>query len=359
MLDLANVKYRVTCLCSDSTQLDLTDISTGLGYSEGAKELSVKIQLKICADVQVNGKNISEFVKIGCTIFVFADVGDGFKEVTRGKIVKQKLIESNREFFLDVEAEDEAASLRKSQDDLFFTDGHSSTAILEEILSRWNVPNSISVKSIKLGKKVYRKKYLSDMIADVLNDLREKGGGDFFVRATGGNVEIVERGTNSEVYSFDIAENVLKVTETLDASKVVTKVKVIGKTTDEGHPAVEQTVEKNSATYGTHQAIYHRGEHENLDEATKAAKKILDEQSDAKRKVSIETVDVPFLRKNDRIRLTSSFGTSFFFVKSIRHDTVNRKMTLELDADKSADKNLLNQAFDVAESSSSDSSDAP
>ena len=33
MLNLATVKYKVTCTTSDGKQLDLTNISTGLGWS--------------------------------------------------------------------------------------------------------------------------------------------------------------------------------------------------------------------------------------------------------------------------------------------------------------------------------------
>lgn len=194
------------------------------------------------------------------------------------------------------------------------------------------------------------------MIADVLKDLHEKGGGEYFVRANEGTVEIIERGKNSTVWHFATDENILKVSESFDASKVVTRVKVIGKEKSEGHPAIEQTID-GKTDYGVRQVIYERPDKETLDEATKAARKILDEQGEPKRSVNIECVDLPTLRKGDKLRLQSATGKSFFFVKSIRHNAVNQTMSLELDVDKKSDKSLLGQVFDVAESNDSGSSE--
>lgn len=357
MLDLSRVEYRVVCVTSDGRQLDLTPISTGLGWSEGAKELACKIQLKI-ACVEVNGKSIGELVKPFTQIIVFADIGNGFVEVTRGKVQKLSVTETNKDFYLDIEAADEAGELRHGQDNFYFTDGHTSSAILKEILSKWNVPAEIHVSDVKHGKKVYRKKYLCDMIADVLKDIKEQGGGEYFVRATSGKVEIIKRGENSTVWHFDIDDNLVKVSESFDASKVVTQVQVVAKSKDEGHPAIEQTVDGRT-DYGTRKIIYERPSAESSGDAEKAAKKILDEQGEPKRKTSIEAPDVPTLRKGDKIRVRSSSGESYFFVKSLRHNAVSQKMTLELDYAKDDDKSLLGQIFSLAEGSESDSSDPP
>ena len=357
MLDLSRVEYRVTCVTPDGQQLDLTPISTGLGWSEGAKELACKIQLKVAA-CEVNGKSVAEILKPFVQIVVFADVGDGFVETARGKIQRISMTESNRDFYLDIEAADEAGELRHGQDNFYFTDGHSSTAILQEILNKWGVPAEIHVKDIKHSKKVYRKKYLCDMVADVLKDIKEAGGGEYFVRATGGKVEIVKRGDNSDVWHFDIDNNLIKVSESFDASKVVTQVQVVGKSKDEGHPPIEQTV-NGQTSYGTRKIIYERPNNESAADAEKSAKKILNEQGEPKRKTSIEAPDVPTLRKNDKIRVRSSSGESYFFVKSVRHNAVSQKMTLELDYAKDDDKALLGQNFNLAEGSEADTSDPP
>lgn len=355
MLDLSQVKYRVTCVTSDGKQLDLTPISTGLGWSDGAKELAAKIQLKV-AICEIGHQNITAIVKPFVTVIIFADIGNGFVEIVRGKVQKISVVETNRDFYLSVEAADEAGELRKTQHDFYFTDGHTSTAILKEVLNKFNVHAEINVKDIKHSKKVYRKKYLCDIIEDVLKDIRESGGGEYFVRATGGTIEIVKRGENQNVWHFDIADNLIKISESIDASKTVTGAKVIGKSKDEGHPSIEQTVNGRSEL-GARRIIYERPCVESSGEAHKVAKKILDEQGEPKRKVTIEAPDIPTLRKGDKIRVKSSLSTSFYHVKSIRHNCVNRTMSLELDYAKSDDSSLLNQIFNLAEGTASDSTE--
>lgn len=217
------------------------------------------------------------------------------------------------------------------------------------------MPNEIHVIDIKHSKKVYRGKYLCDMIADILKDIREAGKGEYFIRATKGKVEIVARGQNSEVWHFDIDDNLIKVSESFDASKTVTQVQVVGKNkTDK--TAIEQTVNGRS-DLGTRRIIYERPSTESAGDAEKAAQKILKEQGEPKRKTTIEAVDVPTLRKGDKIRVRSSSGTSYFLVKSIRHNAVSRKMNLELDYSPDDDKSLLNQVFNLSEGSEADSSE--
>ena len=210
---------------------------------------------------------------------------------------------------------------------------------------------------IKHSKKVYRKKYLSDIVEDVLKDIKEAGKGEFFVRASKGKVQILKRGQNSTVCHFDISDNATKVSESFDASKLVTQVQVVAKSKDEGHPAIEQTVNGKSSDYGTRKIIYERPSNETSADAEKAAKKILDENGEPKRKISIEAPDVPILRKGDKIRVRSSLGMSYFFVKSVSHNAASQKMTLELDYSKDDDKSQLNQNYSLADGSLSDSSE--
>ena len=177
------------------------------------------------------------------------------------------------------------------------------------------------------------------MIADILKDLKEKTGNDYFIRAREGVIEILPRGTNDTVYHFDIDNNVVRAKQSLDASKVVGKVKILGAEKSEGHPSVEAVVEGDK-TLGTRQVIYRRKNKETLAEAESAAKKLLKENG-VQFKTTLEAPDVPTLRKGDKIRVKSSVGEGFFYVKSIRHDATQQKMTMELDAEKNE--------FDIAE----------
>ncbi|MBR6888753.1 MAG: hypothetical protein IKN16_09955 [Selenomonadaceae bacterium] len=326
MITHSKISYRVIAVTRDSEQIDLSQIVTALGWSEAEKELAAKITFKIAATDAA--KNIS----IATPIIICADSGDGFQEVVRGNVSKLEMTESNGDFSLNVEAADEAQALRQSQDDYYFSPDASSSSIIKKILDDHGVPHTIQITDVKHGKKVYRGRYLADMIADVLKDLKEKGGGVYFLRSNQGVLEIIPRGTNETIYQFDIAENLSSVKESFDASKLATKVKVVGKQREEGHRNVDAIVEGRT-DLGVRQLIYQRGDKESLQEAETAAKKLLDERG-VERKTSIDAPDIPFLRKGDRVRVKNSLGESYFFVKAIRHNAAQSKMTVELDEDK-------------------------
>lgn len=329
MINLAKLEYKVVAISSDGQQLDVTDICTNLGWEESEKGLSAKITCKLIV-TEVNGKSLDEIVTINTPIIVYASFGEDFSEVIRGNVSKIEITEASNEFYLNIECSDECQALRHNMSDKYFTADHSSTAILEDVLGEAGVPYKIKIKDGTHSKKVYRQEYLSEMVNDVLKDLKEKTHEEYFVRAKEGTIEILPRGTNEEIYHFDIDSNVVRVREVLDASKVVTKVKVVGKERAEGHQSVEALVEGNTEL-GTRQVIYRRKDKETLQEAESAALKLLSENG-VQRKTSLETADVPTLRKGDTVRLRSSVGEEFFYVGSIKHDAAQMKMTLELDS---------------------------
>lgn len=328
MIDISKLEYRLICVDPEGKQYDLTSVTNGLGWSEGEKELAAKITCKVAAVEFTTG------IQPMTPLIIYADMGNGFAEVMRGTVEKVELIEANGEYYLSLEAADECLALRHNQDDLYFTEGHTSKAILEEILTKWGIPHELNLEEVKHAKKVYRQKYLSDMVSDVLKDIKEKGGGVYFIRAREGVVEILPRGTNEVIYHFDIDYNAVKVRERFDSTSLVTRVQVVAKSNEEGRQRIESTVD-GKTEYGIRQVIYRRGDKETLQEAETAAKKLLEEQGDIKRETILESPDVPTIRKGDKVRVRSSAGEGYFFVKSVRHSAPEMKMTLELDADKS------------------------
>ena len=135
MLDLTKLKYDVVAVTADGKQLKLTDITSHLGWEEGEKELSAHISLQL-ANINYQGKRISDYIQPFTPIFIYSFVNGESVEVIRGTVAKWSWIETNKEIYLNIDAYDEVQALRKNQDEFFFTDGHTSTAILEKILGK-------------------------------------------------------------------------------------------------------------------------------------------------------------------------------------------------------------------------------
>ena len=87
MISIKDIIYRVICISPDGEQIDITSITTNLGWEEGEKELSVRISLKVY-NTLYNGKRISQLIQPGTPIFVYATIGAEQKEMVRGTVEK-------------------------------------------------------------------------------------------------------------------------------------------------------------------------------------------------------------------------------------------------------------------------------
>ena len=333
MVNLANVHYRFVCITPDGDKLDLTSVATDVGWEEGAKELSVRISMKLY-NGQYGGKYISELVQPGTPLYVYAIIDGESQEVARGFVEKWTPTFSNGQTVLSIEAYDEMHALRHNQDNGFYVDGTGSKSIITSILDKWSVPYDYQGPDVAHGKTVFNKKYLCDMISEILDDAKKKGAGAFLVRAKEGVVQIIPRGSNEDIYHFDEADNAVKITDSFDSSNLVTRVVIVGKETGDGKQKVEAVVD-GKTEFGVRQVIVDMPKDKSLDDATKSANEILQEKGSIKRTSKLEAADLPFLRKGDRIRVKAGTADGYFFVKSVRHNADDQTMSLEIDEDKS------------------------
>jgi hypothetical protein len=175
---------------------------------------------------------------------------------------------------------------------------------------------------------------VSDIILDVLDDAKKKNAGSYILRATKGYADVVERGSNTDVYVFK-TNNTKSVSHSISTADLVTRVRVIGQEDDDGKSSVEATL--NGLTkYGIRQRIYVRGSDESLSDAKTAAQEILDENGTAEEEITLSAPDVPFIRKGDLVYVIAGVSDSYYYVKGIRHDCETFSMTMELEKAKTA-----------------------
>ena len=359
MIDLRDISYRVVCITPDGTQLDITSVTTGLGWEEGEKELAARISLKVY-NAEYNGKRMSQLVQPGTPIFVYYVTGTEQKEAVRGTVEKWSPSYTNGSSALDIEANDMMHALRQSQDFFYFSDGVTTQAMISEVLGKWSIPCEYKgdPPNVTHNKMVFKKNYLSDILQKIFEDVKKKGGGVFFARSTGGKVEILQRGTNEDIYHFDGNDNTISAKDSFDSGSIVTRVIIVGKTDKEGHQAVEATVD-GKTEFGVRQAIIEHQKSKDLAQATEAANQLLKEKGGLKRKTSISAPDLPFLRKGDRIRVSAGTVLGYFFVKSVRHNAEDQKMTLTIDEDKEKNKETdTDNGLNGVETSSDEESSA-
>ena len=110
---------------------------------------------------------------------------------------------------------------------------------------------------------------------------------------------------------------------------MVTRVKVIGQENDDGKSSVEAVID-GKTEYGIRQEIHVKSKDDSLETATSEAKKIIDEKGILQEEITIQSPDIPFIRKMDLVYVRAVTMDSYYYVLSVTHDADRGKMTLSL-----------------------------
>lgn len=330
MIDIATVKYRIVVVDNKKNIYNITDYLENLGWQENEGEISMQTSFTVRNDKTAKGY-LSKLIKPGVLIIVSAKHGSKkYKEVARGNVVTWNPVNQNSSYDLRCVCYDDLYNLQKSQDNFYYRSGTGTKTRIRKIFNKWKIPiGSYQGPNKKHGKKKYQGKYLSDILLDILDDAVKKGGKKCILQMKKGKVVVIPRGSNSEIYVFK-ANNTKVVNNSRSTANLVTRVKVIGKSKKKGKTKVVATI--NGLTkYGVRQRIYTRGSDETIRQAKKAAREILDESGDVEQDITVQSPDVPYIRKGDIVYMAIGSVKGYYYVKGIQHDADTMSMTMNIE----------------------------
>lgn len=328
MIDLSRIKYHVIVIDEAGKQYHIGDYLQNLGWEENKNEIAPRSSFTVKNDRTAKGY-LSNIIKPGCLVGIFASDGTTEREVTRGYVETWNSEEKNSGDSLKCTCYDELYKLQKSQDNRYFPSGTGTKSALLQIFNDWGIPvGEYHGPNATHGKMVYNNEYLSDIILKLLDDAMKKVGGHYIIRAEKGCVSVIPRGDNKTVYVFQV-DNVKSFAQSISTANLITRVKVVGQANDDGKRSVEATV-NGEINYGVRQRIYIRGSDETLGDAKAAAQEILKEEGKIEQEMTVESPDVPFIRKGDLVYLISGQISGYYYVQGIRHDAEMGSMTMEL-----------------------------
>lgn len=115
--------------------------------------MSAKITLKV-ANSTFEGKQLAELIRPFTPIFIYATMdGEDAEEVIRGTITKWQLVETNKEFYMQLEAADETQALRKNQDSFFFQTTTAPKEFSKKFLVNGACPGKLKSRTASTAKK--------------------------------------------------------------------------------------------------------------------------------------------------------------------------------------------------------------
>jgi len=328
MIDISKIKYRLIIMTESKKQYNIKDYVEDLGWEENDGELAVRISFT-AKNHNTSAGFISSLAKLGCLVGIFAEHGSTNEEVARGYIVDWKPTISGQTDKFDATCYDELYNLQESQDMIYYSSGIGTKSAIMQIFNEREIPmEKYEGPDVTHGKLAFRTEYLSDVLLDILDDAKKKGGGAAMIRAAEGKVSVLEWGSNKTVYHFE-ADNTVLASHKMSTSGMITRVKVIGQEDDDGRSSVEATID-GLTKYGVRQKIYVRGKDDSLSDAKLAAQDIINEKGVIQEDITVQSPDVPFIRKGDLVHLKVGTLEGYYFVKGIRHDAETASMTMDL-----------------------------
>ena len=319
MIDLSKIKYRVVVMDEAGNQYNIKDYIQNLGWEENETEISVRSSFTARNDKTSKGY-LSSIIKPGCLVGIFAtDGGSLDEEVARGYVENWNPVEKNSGNNLKCTCYDELYKLQKSQDNRYYPSGTGTKSALQGIFDDWEIPQGdYNGPNASHGKTVCNNKYLSDILLEFLDDAVKRGEEKCMIKAAKGYTSVVPWGSNETVYVFRV-DNTQSFSQTISTANLITRVKVVGQADDDGKRSVDATL-NGETKYGIRQRIYTRGSDETLSDANSAAQEILDGEGKIEKEMTVQSPDVPFIRKGDLVYIISGSVSDYYYVKSIQHN---------------------------------------
>lgn len=327
-IDPLAIKYKVLVPVPGDT-LNITDALTELTPEEQPEEFAQRLNLTVTNAAYGSG-TLSDVLTPGRAIFYYSDWGLGMQEVFRGVIWDWDPENSSDSKTLVLSAYDLLIYPEKSKDYRYYSAGMSTKATITDIAKAWGIPLSYSYGSITHAKQVFKSQNISEMITTTLDDAKSKLGYGYVVRAAGGVMQVIKKGSNPNVFLFD-GSNSEVTSNKLSMDDLITKVIVLSAEDSNERASIQATV-YGQTQYGTLQDIVQRDSDTTLNAAVTEAKQMIADHGKLTEDRSIDTIDIPCIRKGDKVYIRAGTLNGYFYVTGVTHNAMERKMTMLIES---------------------------
>ncbi len=321
-IETSKIKYTVKAVLQNGDILDITGLVTSLSWEYQKNALAAKADIRL-ANTKIKQGYITDLIKLCTPVYIFAND----KEVFNG-IVWDWSYTSAADKDINIVAYDKMIYLTQSKHNSYFSSGMSTQTIVESICNEWDIKVNYEWESWTHGKTVINNKVVSEHITSVLDEAQTKLNSKYVAFMNGDVLEIKKRGYNEDIFYFN-TQNVVNVKDSLSIQKLVTKVIIVGKSEENSRPPLIKTVD-GKTNYGILQEIITKDSNKTLDDAEKEAENILNENGKPEETISVNTIDVPEIKKGYKIKLVAGNRAGYFFVEGVSHYATDKTMSLEL-----------------------------
>lgn len=324
-----NPKYKVVIISTaTSTSYDVTPALLKLTLHENDGEIAQRVSLTL-ANMKVNGQYLSGIFTVRDRIFVYGNDGEKEEEVFRG-FLWQRNYSSKLKKELTFTCYDNLIYFQESEEYQYFSSGYSTKSICGTLCGNWGVQLNYQYISITHPKLPLRGNLANIFLTDVLGEARKKTGVKPVMRSIKDVVHIDSVGMNITIYKLYAGKNgnAIDTDSETTMQGMVTKVIILGKEDDNDRATIETTVTGNTSAYGTLQKVLSSSS-TTLAEVKEEANQLIKDKGAPKESFTITAVDIPWIRKGDKVEVRAGDMSGYFIVKSIMHSLNDKTMTIE------------------------------
>lgn len=343
MASMKKPVYTAKIIKSDGTKYRLKGVTTDLTVSHAKDELAEKVTISL-VNVKVGTKKLHNLIALKDKIYVYANTGDGAKEVFRGFVWERTLYSDNDSDELTLGCYDRLIYLHYSKGNLFVKKGKTTKDVITSLAKSWGFKINYKYESISHSKLAFHNESIADIFISILDKAKKKTGKGYVIRLEKNVIVIEPFGNNSTVYRVDDKKNAMSTQYRQTMNDMVTKVTIVKAETvkkkskksdseteeETGKYLTVTSLSKNTDKYGTLQEILVKNKDDNLSEIKKEAQEILAEKAKPTEEFEIKAIDNPWVKKGHKIYVDAGIAKNNFIVKGIEHDTVDCTMYLEV-----------------------------
>lgn len=317
---------------SGGTKYDLSACIESINFSDAKKQFAKSVTLEL-ANIQTNGKWLTEILKNRDRIFIHADDGETSDEVWRGFVWGLGYKSSLSARLLVLKCYDNLIYMQESEESEYFSAGKTTKDVISSLCKKWGVSLEYTYSSITHSKLPLRGTLSDVMTSDVLDLAKDRTGKKYVVLSEKDVMKVKEVGQNAKIYRIVAGQNAITTEAECTMDGMITKVVILGKADKNDRRPVEATVSGKTSEYGTLQKIINREENTSVEDAKKEANSILKENGQPKWEYRLEAPDIPWIRKGDKVYVSAGSLVGHYIVTGIDRDISNKakKMSLALE----------------------------
>lgn len=211
----------------------------------------------------------------------------------------------------------------------YFAAGKTTKDIITQICTDNGIECDYQWDSATHDRIVFRGTYISDQILEVLQSAQKLLGKRPVATFEGNRLVVRGEGYNDKIYFFEAAESVLGTSERMTMDGLVTQVAIYGAEDKEDRRKLEAVV-PGKTEYGVLQDVVLMTSSTTMDQANAEAEGILKDKGKPQFSGTIETPDVPEIRKGWKIRVEADGYSGYYIVRGVTHNAESRTMVMDL-----------------------------